>query len=77
MWEFNMNIHTFEQVQNFVALATAQPFDVSVGNAYQKIDGKDLMGMFSLDFTRPLKVTVSCGQDAFSAFRANVQELLK
>ena len=77
MWEFNMNIHSFEQVQSFVTLAAAQPFDVAVGNTYQSINGKDLMGMFSLDFTRPLKVTVTCGKEAFSAFRAKVQELLK
>ena len=77
MWEFNIDIHAFAQVQNFVALATAQAFDVSVGNAYQDIDGKDLMGMFSLDFSRPLKVAVRCSEEEFLRFRAKVQEILK
>ena len=69
MWEFHICIESFQQVQEFVALANEQPFDVSVGNERQDINGKDLMGMFSLDFSRPLCVKVHCGEEQFQQSR--------
>ena len=69
MWEFHICIESFQQVQDFVALANEQPFDVSVGNERQEINGKDLMGMFSLDFSRPLCVKMHCSEEQFQQFR--------
>ena len=68
MWEFHINIRSFQQVQNFVALATAQPFDILVGNDCQSINGKDLMGMFSLDYRYPQRVRVRCSEEEFTRF---------
>ena len=76
MWEFNISIHTFQQVQEFVALAAEKPFDVTVGNTYQCINGKDLMGMFSLDFSRPLQVKMHCTEEAFRQFRQEAAAFL-
>ena len=76
MWEFNISIQSCQQVQDFVALASAQPFDVSVGNERQNINGKDLMGMFSLDYTRPLKVKMHCSEEAFLQFRQEATPFL-
>ena len=76
MWEFNIGIHSFRQVQDFVALAAAQPFEVIVGNDNQRINGKDLMGMFSLDFTRLLYVKMRCTEEEFLQFRQKAEEIL-
>ena len=76
MWEFNITIHSFQQVQDFVTLAAAQPFDISVGNEYQEINGKDLMGMFSLDYSRPLRVKMRCSEDAFLQFQQKTEGIL-
>ncbi len=69
MQEFDIILRFFQQVQDFVALSLNQPFDITVGNERQQINGKDFLGMFSLDYTRALKVCARCGDDAFSAFR--------
>ena len=69
MWEFRISIHSFQQVQDFVHLVCEQKFDVTVGNDYQIINGKDLMGMFCLDYGNPIRVRVRCSADEFSAFR--------
>lgn len=66
--EFNIVLHSFEDVQDFVSLATVQPFHVMVGNERQQINGKSFMGMFSLDYSRPLLVTVDCGEAEFQRF---------
>ena len=69
MWEFYISIHSFQQVQDFVRLACEQTFDVTVGNERQSINGKDLMGMFSLDYDRPLQVKMHCSEEAYLRFR--------
>ena len=76
MWEFHINIRSFQQVQNFVALATAQPFDIMVGNDCQSINGKDLMGMFSLDYSRSLCVKMHCSEEAFLQFQEETMRIL-
>ena len=76
MQEFHMEINSFRQVQDFVRLAAEQPFEIRVGNDHQRINGKDLMGMFSLDYSRPVCVSADCGQDIFAAFHRSVEQLL-
>lgn len=73
--EFEINICSFRQVQDFVALACEQSFDIRVGNERQHINGKDLMGMFSLDFSRPLLVRIGKDDEAVRAFRQQVEAL--
>ena len=61
---------------DFVTLAMVQPFDISVGNDQQTINGKDLMGMFSLDYTTPVRVQVRCSQEEFATFRTSAARFL-
>ena len=73
--EFEINIHSFQQVQDFVSLACDQSFDIRVGNDHQHINGKDLMGMFSLDFSRPLLVRIGDDDAAVRSFRLQAETL--
>ncbi len=75
MKHFSISIHSLEQVQSFVDLATAQPFAVLVGSDTCQVSGKNFMGMFSLDLHRPLDVTVDCDEDSFTRFRQKAVEL--
>ena len=77
MIEFHMTIRSFQQVQNFVKLAMEQPFAVTVGNESQQINGKDLMGMSSLDYTRPVQVSAQCDEEAFARFRQAVETAIQ
>lgn len=75
MHQFQIILRSFRQVQDFVALALQQPFDISVGNDRQNINGKDLLGMFSLDYSRALDVTAVCSDEEFITFRQAAQQL--
>ena len=75
MREFNMDIRSLQQIHAFVRLAMVQPFEVIVGNQHQKINGKDLMGMYILDYSRPVQVSVRCSEEEFSQFRQNAMAL--
>ena len=70
MHSFHINIQSFRQVQEFVSLAMVQPFEVLVGNDKQQINGKGFMGMFSLNYQDPVKVSVRCSDEEFSRFRS-------
>ena len=75
MKAFSISIHSLKEVQDFVSLAMVQPFDVLVCNDHQQINGKNFMGMFSLDFRQPLQVQVNCDDDTFCRFRQETTEL--
>ena len=76
MQEFKISLHSFEQVREFVKIACKQTFPIAVGNEQQIIDGKDLMGMFSLDYSRPLTVRPDCSAEEFAFFRQTVSKFL-
>lgn len=69
MHQFDIRIHSFRQLQAFVSLATVQPFRVLVGNDRQQINGKSFIGMFSLDYDKPVRVSVNCSEEEFFRFR--------
>lgn len=69
MQEFNISIHSFSEVQDFVSLATVQPFEITVGNDHQQVNAKSFMGMFSLDYSQPIRVRAECDPTVFDRFR--------
>ena len=76
MHHFDIIVRSFGQVKDFVSLAMVQPFEVLVGNAQKQVNGKSFIGMFTLDYTRPLQVHVNCSEEEFGQFRAAVAHLL-
>lgn len=76
MREFNICVRSFRQVQEFVSLAMVQPFEVLVGNDKQQVNGKSFIGMFSLDYKRPLRVLVKCTEEEFGKFKKEVAKFL-
>lgn len=56
-----MKIHfaSLGDVQEFVGLATLQPYTVQVQDKDRTVNAKSFMEMFTLDLSAPLFVTVS------------------
>lgn len=69
MRHFNIVVRSFHEIQEFVALAMVQPFEVLVGTGDHKINGKALMGMTSLDHSQPQQVSIVCSEEEFLRFR--------
>lgn len=67
--EFNIWIRSFQEVQEFIRLATVQPFRVFVGNDSQSANATSFMGLVSLDHRHPLRVSADCGEEEFKLFR--------
>ena len=69
MHQFHIHVRSFQQIQDFVSLAMIQPFEVFVGNEKQQVNGKSFIGMFSLDYKRPLQVIAKCTDEEFAPFQ--------
>ena len=76
MQEFHISIHSFQEVQEFISVATVQPFPVLVGNDVQQVNGKSFIGMVSLDYSQPLLVRADCDSEALKAFQKTVGKFI-
>ena len=63
MKEFAIRLASVQEVQEFVALATAQTFPIFVRDRYTQVNGKSFMEMFCLNFTHPLFAMAECGEE--------------
>ena len=54
----NIRINTIEDVKNFVTTVTKCNYDVDIVSGRYAIDAKSIMGIFSLDLSKPLEPRV-------------------
>ena len=60
-----IHLHLAENVKNFVSIVSRQPFYVDLGLGHHVVDAKSILGIFSLDLSKPLTLTVhsdDCGE---------------
>ena len=58
MHNFFVLLSSINDVKQFVNAACAQPCDIDVVSGRYIIDAKSIMGLFSLDLAKPIKVEV-------------------
>ena len=73
MKEFTVQFSSVQDVQRFVELATKQPFPITLGNDFHRVNGKSFMEIFSLSFDQPLIAWLDCSEEQFEAFTAAVK----
>ena len=76
MQKFHISLRSFQEVQEFIAMATVQPFAILVGNDAQQVNGKSFMEMFCLNFSRPLKASMICTEEEYQQFLLDAESLL-
>ena len=59
-------LDNMEKVKNFVSLAMTKDYDVDLISGKYVVNGKSIMGVFSLDLTKPLMVNANTGSDNFA-----------
>lgn len=69
MKQFDIELRSFADVQDFVEIATVQPFRVLVGHDHVWVNAKSFMGLFSLDFAKPIHVRSDCTDGEYTLFR--------
>ena len=56
MKTFSIKLSTIDAVRNFVSAVTAYEGDIDLASGRYVVDGKSIMGIFSLDLTKPVKL---------------------
>lgn len=68
MKEYTVKLNSIEQVKEFVALTNKCSFDVDLMSGRYAIDAKSIMGIFSLDLAKPLKMIVHADDEQAADF---------
>ena len=58
MKTFNIALASINDVKNFVNIVNRYDFDVDLTSGRYVVDAKSIMGIFSLDLSKPIKVEV-------------------
>lgn len=67
MREFYVQFRSLQDIQDFVALASKQSVRLCVGGDRFQVNATSFMSMFALNCRDPLKVSVDCPEEEFSA----------
>ena len=58
MRKFNILLKSINDVKDFVNIVNKYDFDVDLSSDRYIVDAKSIMGIFSLDLSKPIKVQV-------------------
>lgn len=67
MKTFNLSLNCINDVKEFVSIVTKYDFDIDLTSGRYVVDAKSIMGIFSLDLSKPIKAEVhsdDCGKFA-------------
>ena len=76
MKEFSVLLSSINDVKQFVNLTCAQTFDIDMVSGRYIIDAKSIMGLFSIDLTKPVKVSVQGTDEEAADFYAAVKQFV-
>ena len=63
MIEREIMLSSIEDVKNFVNLTMSHEFDIDLVSGKYTINAKSIMGIFSVDLTKPLKMVAHCDEN--------------
>ncbi|MDD5603469.1 MAG: HPr family phosphocarrier protein [Eubacteriales bacterium] len=58
MKTFNIMLKTINDVKDFVNISTKYECDIDLTSGRYVVDAKSIMGIFSLDLSKPIKVQI-------------------
>lgn len=74
MTTFNLLINSINDVKDFVNSVSKYDFDVDLTSGRYVVDAKSIMGIFSLDLSKPIKVEVH--SDNCEAFLNEIKKFI-
>lgn len=63
MIEREIMLRSIEDVKNFVNITMSHPYDTEITSGKYTVNAKSIMGIFSVDLTKPLHVIAHCEED--------------
>lgn len=69
-------IDTVDKVRHLVGAATAAPFEVDIMDKNFTVNAKSIMGLFSIDRSEPLLVSVGADEEEAADFLEQISEYM-
>ena len=76
MYNFKITLSSINEVKSFVNAACSQMCDIDIISGRYVIDAKSIMGIFSIDLTKPVTVSVNGTEEEYNAFRELVKDII-
>ncbi len=76
MYQFKVAISSINEVKEFVNAACKQMVEIDIISGRYVIDAKSIMGIFSIDLTKPVTVAVNGTEDDYNNFREAVKAMI-
>jgi len=73
---FHILLTSIDDVKRFNSAACEEPYDIDLLTGRYIIDAKSIMGIFSLDLAKPLRVDVHGTEEQAAAFYKKVGEFV-
>lgn len=71
----NVKFSCVEDVKKFVRYAEQQSFEIDLVNGRYVIDGKSIMGIFSLDLSTPKMLEIHASNDEAEVFLEKIKDI--
>ena len=72
---FKINLQSISSVKDFVGFTNAFDGDVTLKSGRYIVDGKSIMGIFSLDLSKPIEVEITPIEKA-EAFKEQIKDFI-
>ena len=66
----NIKLSLAENVKTFVNIANRYPYDIDLRVGRHVVDGKSILGIFSLDLSKPIELCIHSDEDADAVLTA-------
>lgn len=76
MVTIKVKLNGINDIKSFCNKASAQSFDIDVVSGRYIVDAKSIMGMFSLDLSRPVEVTIQAEKSECESFLTEIDDLI-
>ncbi len=76
MKKFTVKLSTIDDVKKFVSAANMQYADIDVVSGRYVIDAKSILGLFSLDLSKPIEIIVYGTEDDAEKFQNAVKDVI-
>lgn len=76
MKTFEVQLTSISDVKEFVNSACRMPFDIDIISGRYIIDAKSIMGIFSIELSKPIKVEIHGTDEDFGIFRDTVSKFI-
>jgi phosphotransferase system HPr-like phosphotransfer protein len=76
MEKLTIGFAEIKDIENFVEIVAKYNFDVKLAQGKYEVDGKSLMGIFTLDISRPIEILFDTNKDESKVFVQEIQKYI-